>query len=688
MAANRTFNQIYDVFRYIAENHVFINSFSFVTELHEIAASTDTLYPALIVMPEGATTESNLLHYKFNIIVADLVHKDESNENEVLSDTLQTLLDIKAWLTNNQCNGFTLKKESTITPFTERWDDEVSGHVGNFELEIWNTDSLCALPGLVPCSGSNGLTNIDTTSPCSQIGCLSAGTISVNNFYISGDTIYEYIDNYFYNIVSGVTNGTNIGSGTGEVYKNKLNNQLRFRTLSAGTFIDSITTETNTVTINAAEQPDTYWISGQTGNFSVMRKLPYGGGQHYCTTNYSTIAGGKQCFVSGAGGGYSFIGNGFYHSIVDNSSLTQHSIHTTILNGHVNRINNVAYNNNASYASILGGNINSNNANFGLIGNGQNNLIYSGRSHSILNGSNCLIRGSNYGAIINGESNKITGNASTILNGSRNYIYGTYTTVGGGKSNHIGNLGYQTSQNYSLILGGNANNIYISHSGETATRSSILNGSGNKIVASNRSSINNGANNTITTYNYSTINNGYRNSIVGKHSIIDSGIYNTNYGHYSSIISSKSSSVSLQVPRLERAVVCGMDSYIANSGGTFYTEKVLARSLSGSSFRVVVADAEGLLSTTSAISVTGSSSSITYKASAVTNTLFALSGGEYKYTVTFPAAFSNTNYSIQLTGQDERDWTYESKLAGSFIINSHSSVALTGSTDWFCIAYN
>jgi len=54
-------------------------------------------------------------------------------------------------------------------------------------------------------------------------------------------------------------------------------------------------------------------------------------------------------------------------------------------------------------------------------------------------------------------------------------------------------------------------------------------------------------------------------------------------------------------------------------------------------------------------------------------------------TVTFGTAFANTSYSITLTGLDDRSLSWQSKAAGSFVINTNSNVALTGNVDWQCI---
>ena len=72
------------------------------------------------------------------------------------------------------------------------------------------------------------------------------------------------------------------------------------------------------------------------------------------------------------------------------------------------------------------------------------------------------------------------------------------------------------------------------------------------------------------------------------------------------------------------------------------------------------------------------------KAGTVSGASFA--GTPKKYTVTFGTAFADTNYAISIMASaDSRAWTYESKAAGSFVINSGAGAALTGEVSWIAI---
>ena len=66
----------------------------------------------------------------------------------------------------------------------------------------------------------------------------------------------------------------------------------------------------------------------------------------------------------------------------------------------------------------------------------------------------------------------------------------------------------------------------------------------------------------------------------------------------------------------------------------------------------------------------------------------SFTGNPRTATVTFGTAFPDANYSVTAIGVDGRGWTIDSQVAGSFVINSNASSALTGSVSWTAIAHN
>lgn len=64
----------------------------------------------------------------------------------------------------------------------------------------------------------------------------------------------------------------------------------------------------------------------------------------------------------------------------------------------------------------------------------------------------------------------------------------------------------------------------------------------------------------------------------------------------------------------------------------------------------------------------------------------SFSGNPKISTVTFATPFTDNNYAVTVTGEDARTWTIQSKVSGSFVINSNSIVDLTGNTYWIAVA--
>ena len=80
-----------------------------------------------------------------------------------------------------------------------------------------------------------------------------------------------------------------------------------------------------------------------------------------------------------------------------------------------------------------------------------------------------------------------------------------------------------------------------------------------------------------------------------------------------------------------------------------------------------------------------STNGVATKSNVVANTSFG--GTPLTASVTFATAFPNTAYAVTVTGEDARIWNIKSKTTSSFIIESNSSVAITGNTFWHAISY-
>ena len=149
----QTVNQLISVFKDISTRHYQINGFG-IGDNWENGASESKMHPVLWINPTTATMPSTDTGYKtfeidFEVRVFDLVNKDESNENEVLSDCIDILKDIitefkgHPYYVNSQLN---IIDDISFEAFTEEFDEEVSGWVCEISLMTPILTSFCGIP--------------------------------------------------------------------------------------------------------------------------------------------------------------------------------------------------------------------------------------------------------------------------------------------------------------------------------------------------------------------------------------------------------------------------------------------------------------------------------------------------------------------------------------------------------------
>jgi len=143
----KTYNQILDRIKTIADNHRQISTFG-QGDVWEIATSGTINYPLFWVVTKGSRIRRGEIGYEFQFLAMDMVRKDEENENDVLNDTLQIITDMISKLKMGKFAGIDLKfsDEIKFESFTERFDEQVSGWLADLTVWTdWNWDS-CAIP--------------------------------------------------------------------------------------------------------------------------------------------------------------------------------------------------------------------------------------------------------------------------------------------------------------------------------------------------------------------------------------------------------------------------------------------------------------------------------------------------------------------------------------------------------------
>jgi uncharacterized membrane protein len=142
----KTANQIKSEFELLASGHYQIHSFLYAQEFEQ-QAYENLIYPLMLVYPTGGTLNGTTYSRNYRVIIADRVLKSEGNELEVESDTQLIALDVLAyWMKLGQNERFNITSSNTITPFWEKWGDEVTGHFVDIGIEEFYDFNSCAIP--------------------------------------------------------------------------------------------------------------------------------------------------------------------------------------------------------------------------------------------------------------------------------------------------------------------------------------------------------------------------------------------------------------------------------------------------------------------------------------------------------------------------------------------------------------
>lgn len=142
-----TLNQINQKLSDFASSHLQVNSYAF-GELEEISNQEVVNFPFMFALIKPGVLGRQSTEINISIILADMVHKDLSNRLEVQSDLLQIGNDLRAYLSDPDFDElFTIEEDNIpYTPFADRFNDDVTGHVFDFKFKIIDQKDRCAIP--------------------------------------------------------------------------------------------------------------------------------------------------------------------------------------------------------------------------------------------------------------------------------------------------------------------------------------------------------------------------------------------------------------------------------------------------------------------------------------------------------------------------------------------------------------
>jgi hypothetical protein len=141
-----TFNQLLLKFEALANDHLQIKRFGSgpIEDVNTFSPSSGD-FPVLWVVPQAAKLGKNTLVYTMRILVFDIDETDDSNRDEILSDTLQILNDIFQQIMEDDDN-YEVNTDLIATPFNQRFVDYCTGWFADIEITTDINNSLCIIP--------------------------------------------------------------------------------------------------------------------------------------------------------------------------------------------------------------------------------------------------------------------------------------------------------------------------------------------------------------------------------------------------------------------------------------------------------------------------------------------------------------------------------------------------------------
>lgn len=141
-----TLNQIFDLLKKFADDHLQINEFG-RGPTNDIMLNQTQLFPGMWAATNGPVTYTgHAANHRMMIIFFDQLMDGKANEIEVQSDMLTVALDLAAYLTDNPDLPIWIDGDPSIDYFTENFTHLCAGVALTFTLKDPKPLDRCEIP--------------------------------------------------------------------------------------------------------------------------------------------------------------------------------------------------------------------------------------------------------------------------------------------------------------------------------------------------------------------------------------------------------------------------------------------------------------------------------------------------------------------------------------------------------------
>ena len=151
----KTYSNVVNTLKCLGDSHLEIQTTT-TGDIWDIDLEKTTMFPLYHINPMSVDIAQGTKTFNFQLFVMDIVDGDGDIEQYVLSDTLQILSDIVAILKHGEIlNGYNqttneeryfVDNDFSCEPFTERFDNSVTGWVMDVSIIVESVLDSCNIP--------------------------------------------------------------------------------------------------------------------------------------------------------------------------------------------------------------------------------------------------------------------------------------------------------------------------------------------------------------------------------------------------------------------------------------------------------------------------------------------------------------------------------------------------------------
>lgn len=148
----KSFLDIVNTFKKVCEQHDQVQTFT-TGDIFEADLETQDVFTKVHLIETGASIDKTTFTFTFDLLVMDLVNADGSDVEFTLNRTFLILSDIfrefrtgSAFASSAVTQSITMPETLSCEPFTDRFENLLSGWKGTFNITVQGNNNACQTP--------------------------------------------------------------------------------------------------------------------------------------------------------------------------------------------------------------------------------------------------------------------------------------------------------------------------------------------------------------------------------------------------------------------------------------------------------------------------------------------------------------------------------------------------------------